>query len=61
MQGLYPIIRRKRRPLLVDDAPPVKAGSVEPVQATAKRESREGREGAADQVSDAEALPELDA
>ena len=31
MQGLLPIIRRKRRPLLVADAPPVVGADVEPV------------------------------
>lgn len=31
MDTLYPIIRRARRPLLVQDTPPVVAGSVEPV------------------------------
>jgi hypothetical protein len=31
MQGLLPIIRRKRRPLIVADAPPVAAVDVEPV------------------------------
>ncbi len=31
MQDLYPIIRRKRRPLIVADAPPVAAVNVEPV------------------------------
>ena len=32
METLYPIIRRVRRPLLVEDAPPVMVGNVEPVQ-----------------------------
>ena len=36
MQDLYPIIRRKRRPLLVADAPPVAIGNVEPVKAEAE-------------------------
>jgi len=31
MNQLYPIIRRKRRPLLVDAAPPVAVVNVEPV------------------------------
>jgi hypothetical protein len=35
MNGLLPIIRRKRRPLVVADAPPVVAGNVEPVEAKA--------------------------
>ncbi len=35
MQDLYPIIRRKRRPLVAVDAPPVVVGSVEPVNVVA--------------------------
>ena len=35
MQDLYPIIRRKRRPLVMTDAPPVDIGSVEPVNVVA--------------------------
>ena len=31
MDQLYPIIRRKRRPLIVADVPPVAAGPVQPV------------------------------
>jgi hypothetical protein len=31
MNQLYPIIRRKRRPLIVADVPPVAAGPVQPV------------------------------
>ena len=30
MNELFPIIRRKRRPLIVEDAPPVVVGNVEP-------------------------------
>ena len=37
MQGLYPIIRRKRRPLLPVDGPPTVVGSVEPVNAETVR------------------------
>jgi hypothetical protein len=33
MDKLYPIIRRKRRPLMVADVPPVAAGPVQPVAA----------------------------
>jgi len=58
MQGLYPIIRRKRRPLILDDVPPVVLGNVEPVQPQATGESREGREG---ETSDAKVPPTLDA
>ena len=31
MNGMYPIIRRKRRPLILADVPPVAAGPVQPV------------------------------
>jgi hypothetical protein len=31
MDKLYPIIRRKRRPLILADVPPVAAGPVQPV------------------------------
>jgi hypothetical protein len=31
MNGLFPIIRRKRRPLVVADVPPVAAAPVQPV------------------------------
>ena len=37
MNELLPIIRRKRRPLIVADAPPVVVGNVEPVQAVATK------------------------
>ena len=35
MEGLFPIVRRKRVPLVVEDMPPVMIGNVEPVQAVA--------------------------
>ena len=35
MEGLFPIVRRKRVPLVVEDTPPVMIGNVEPVQAVA--------------------------
>jgi hypothetical protein len=35
MNELYPVIRRKRRPLIVADVPPVVATHVEPVPAVA--------------------------
>ena len=35
MDQLYPIIRRTRRPLLVQDTPPVVATNVEPVKVEA--------------------------
>ena len=34
MEQLFPIIRRARRPLIVNDAPPVAIAKVEPVQAS---------------------------
>ena len=37
MQGLYPIIRRKRVPLLPVDVPPAAAANVESVNAEAVR------------------------
>ena len=37
MNELLPIIRRKRRPLIVVDAPLVVVGNVEPVQAVATK------------------------
>lgn len=40
MQNLFPIIRRKRRPLMVVDTPPVVAGSVEPVKVEAETDSQ---------------------
>jgi len=33
MTGMFPIIRRKRRPLIVAEVPPVAAGPVQPVAA----------------------------
>jgi hypothetical protein len=36
MNELFPIIRRKRRPLVVSAAPPVVVGSVEPLQVVAR-------------------------
>ena len=37
METLYPIVRRVRRPLVVEDAPPVRVGNVEPVQPVAAK------------------------
>ena len=37
MTNLYPIIRRKRRPLILSDAPPVVVGNVEPGDAVASK------------------------
>jgi len=37
MDGLLPIIRRKRRPLVVADAPPVVVGNVATAQAVATK------------------------
>jgi len=39
MDGLFPIIRRKRRPLIEADVPPVAAGPVQPVAANPLVES----------------------
>ena len=39
MNGMYPIIRRKRRPLVEADVPPVVAGPVQPVVASPLVES----------------------
>jgi len=57
MKELYPIIRRKRRPLVVEDAPAVVVGSVEPVkvEAAVSREANEGGEGKNEILSDAHA------
>ena len=35
MEGLFPIVRRKRVPLVVEDTPPAVIGNVEPAQAVA--------------------------
>ena len=40
MQNLFPIIRRKRRPLVVTDAPPVAVGDVELVSPSATEPNR---------------------
>ena len=37
MTNLYPIIRRKRRPLIVADKPPVVVGNVESVNGVATK------------------------
>jgi hypothetical protein len=37
-QGLYPIVRRVRRPLVLHDKPVAVVGNVEPVQAEAQAE-----------------------
>jgi len=37
MNGLYPIIRRRRVPLMVRDAPPTVAANVEPVKVNAEQ------------------------
>ena len=36
MNGLFPIIRRKRRPLIVEDVPPIPT-STKPVQSVAAK------------------------
>jgi len=61
MQTLYPIIRRKRRPLLVVDAPPVVVGNVEPVQAVATKPIETVVISDKAQASDGKDTPELDA
>ena len=35
MEGLFPIVRRKRVPLVVEDTPPVMIGNAEPVTVVA--------------------------
>lgn len=52
MNELFPIIRRKRRPLIVEDQPPVVTGSVEPVKVEADLASREGSEGGEGKTTD---------
>ena len=58
MNELYPIIRRKRRPLVTEDAPPVVAKSVEPVKS--ETVSREGGEVGEVKQSDASVTEQLD-
>ena len=45
MNQLYPIIRRQRRPLVVNDAPPSVVGNVEPVNAGHKDAQKAQDEG----------------
>jgi hypothetical protein len=61
MNTLYPIIRRKRRPLIVADKPPVVAGNVEPVIAVATKPVEPVVAENETKASDAKATPELDA
>lgn len=56
MNELFPIVRRMRRPLLVEDAPPVVVGNVEPPVVEAAEPDRthatdatHGRAGATDE------------
>ena len=60
MTNLYPIIRRKRRPLIVADKPPVVVGNVEPVNAVATKPV-EPVVIDKPQASDDKTTPELDA
>ena len=43
MNGLYPIIRRRRVPLMVRDAPPAVAANVEPVRVEAQATDNEAQ------------------
>ena len=60
MNGLFPIIRRKRTPLTVADAPPVVASNVEPVPVVNDECRMTNAEGSpkAEARSGAEAEPE---
>ena len=57
MNTLYPIIRRKRRPLIVADKPPVVAGSVEPVQVVAAKPAETIPTDSKPQTGDDQASP----
>ena len=61
MDGLLPIIRRKRRPLLVVDAPPVVVGDLAPVQAVATKPVETVVKKSLTKASDAKADSKLDA
>jgi hypothetical protein len=56
MNELFPIVRRKRRPLLVQDVPPMAVGNVEPPKVEATESDRtnatdgtHGKAGATDE------------
>lgn len=57
MNTLYPIIRRKRRPLVVADKPPVVAGNVEPVQPIATTPAESVQADGKPQTSDDQTAP----
>ncbi|HMP82703.1 MAG TPA: hypothetical protein PKA41_08390 [Verrucomicrobiota bacterium] len=54
MNELFPIIRRKRRPLLAADAPAKVAGSVEPVRVVATGTNRTDETDVTDGVAQEE-------
>ena len=57
MNELYPIIRRKRRPLIVADAPLVVVGNVEPLQAVAAKPAESVSTDSKPQTSDDQTVP----
>lgn len=57
MNTLYPIIRRKRRLLIVADKPPFVEGSVEPVQAVATMPAETVPTDSIPQTGDGQASP----
>ena len=61
MQGLYPIIRRQRRPFVVASVPPVVAGDVEPVPTVATKPVEPVVNERKPKASDDKVTPELDA
>lgn len=61
MNGLLPIIRRKRRPLLLEEAVPVVVGNVAPVPAEATKPVEPVVIKSAAKASDAKTNPKLGA
>ena len=61
MDGLFPIIRRQRRPLVVADAPPVVVGNVVPVQPVATKPVEPALTEEQPQPSDAKITPKRNA
>ena len=61
MDGLFPIIRRKRRPLIEADPTRVVVGNAAPVQAVAAKPVEPAAAKAVTKASDAKPVGKLDA
>ena len=60
MNLLFPIIRRKRQPLIVAESPPAVVGTIEPVMAIASAPAQPAASDVPPKPDDASTTPKLD-